>query len=203
MKPLGFFFALFCCGALAPGLGIAGPAEQDSREAAPASHSPSSTEDPSQQAQTTRNQGQEQLPHDRRLERSAGPYKNSEAGPGHVKPRPHPSHNEPKAAAGKGKPLAGKRNEGDPPRSASKDATVVPQPALNSSAGAAREGLKRPTVERPPSPALPPSRGQLDGLPVNPAQRRNLAPAVIGGSSIATASKNTAVINGTGLKHKP
>jgi hypothetical protein len=91
-----------------------------------------------------------------------------------------------------------KRTNNAQTKSTSANAAELHQPGLNKSAGGAKAGSM--INERENQRRLPVA-GLSGTPPPNQVHRHGPGPAIIGGPTISRA-RNTAVINGTGMKHK-
>jgi hypothetical protein len=112
----------------------------------------------------------------------------------------HPGPKLPQAFQGNGgrpgqKPTDNARSKNTPP-----GAAELHRPGLNQSAGGAKAGSMINEMQ---------SRRRLSALGLSGAPPQSLAvpyrgpgPAILGGPALSSA-RNTAVINGTGMKHKP
>jgi hypothetical protein len=83
----------------------------------------------------------------------------------------------------------------DPSRSTSKNAASSHAKVLSPPAAGPKDGNISPAAQRVAT--LSPE------LPVTPAHNRSPSPVAIGGPTFSPGAKNAALLNGTGLKHKP
>jgi hypothetical protein len=97
---------------------------------------------------------------------------------------------------------AAKRDGMAPNGNASVIAASPHQNALSQSPAAAKDGPAHNVLQTPHSPAVSSPPARPAALPISPAHGPGSAPASLGGSATA-ATRNTAVLNGTGLKHAP
>jgi hypothetical protein len=130
-------------------------------------------------------------PMDTRRPRPNSPVSRSPAAnnrTGFSRPQPPPPHPN-QALAAKG------------PAGVPSTANLTPRP--NQPAGVAGSGLASHQFEGPrPQPALPPALRPSSTLPLDPVHRRGPAMGVIGGP-VMYSVKNTAVLNGTGMRRMP
>ncbi len=203
MKTLRFIFVVVGCGALARGLGAAETSGQG-LEPAPAENRSQSIGDHSlEPGRVTEGEENRAL---RVGEQAHGKQdgnrvsdKSGLAGARKAKPKPYSGQERGKPAASNRDHSVGKGAD----QTTLKNAAGTHQPALRQSDGAPKEGPTKNMNSKPSSQPALPSSGQLPVLPVNPTHNRGPAPAIISGSTISSTARNTAVINGTGLKHKP
>ena len=118
--------------------------------------------------------------------------------------KPRSSSEPVKQVPGDRQHLAGARGDMDQTKNSSKPAPDLHQSALSQPAGAPKAGLVQNPIERQPRrPAVPPSLGQLTPLAVKPAHNQSSALSVIGGPAASSNARNTAMISGNAIRHRP
>jgi hypothetical protein len=185
MRTTRFLIAIIAFGAFTLGPGFAGEPSNPAPGRAPSENRAKTTGDPSLRARHG-----EEHPVSAKSSQSSGTKTTA-------KPRPGPKL--PQAFQANGGHPGEKRSNNAQTKGTSANAAELHQPGLNKSAGGAKAGSIVNEMEKQHRLAV----AGLSGTPVPNQVVHSWVPgqAFIGGPAISSA-RNTAVLNGTGMKHK-
>jgi hypothetical protein len=200
MKTLPLLFSVLCWGQFDLGLILAEPSSQVSGQTTSEYRSSGTDDRSSKEVHLSQSSSQEQ--------RTAEQH--PETNPGDVRPgdleRPTPaagSRQEHLKPQGNHLHVAGKPNLASPAATLG-NITSTRRPAVSQSQHARKEVPMKGAVEYRQNRSFAADPGhRLVTLPVGPARNGGPAPTVIGGPLLSPVTRNSAVLNGTGLKHKP
>jgi hypothetical protein len=208
MKTVGFLFTVVSWGLFLPGLSLAQPSPQAPEQAPSGTRSQSAKDPHLDEGQGAHTQGKGERTEGDIVTRSklTAPPLAPAAKPARERQPPSifPPRSESKSFPGSRGRSAERRGAIEQSRSTSRTAAIPRQLGFSQPAGAAKDRLMNNTTEKQLNrPALSPPPSHFSALPVNPAPGRGPAPAIIGGPTSSLRGKNTAVINGTGMEHRP